>query len=87
MLLKVKYQDEIARNDRAVLLLVSENEVWFPLSAIQFCQGMYFTISDNFAIKKGVFGRPLYHKPNVIEPIYGQDPINELRYNSKRGDR
>lgn len=86
MLVKVKIKDVIHETAGALLLLVSEREVWFPKKAIKRWIGSSIVISQELAISKDVRYSAYTHIPERIDPIYGQEAIDDLRFNpSERG--
>jgi hypothetical protein len=86
MKVKVHYKDILAETEKAVLFLVSEQEVWFPRSRFGWGKGSYIVCDDDFADLKGVSYSNLYHTPPIIKPIVNQEACDELRFNPIGGD-
>ncbi len=78
MRVKVRIKDRIADTGKAVLLLVSEQEIWFPKAAIRWGKGNYIICSQKLAEQKGIRYSPLLHIPDRIEPVYNQEAIDDL---------
>lgn len=85
MQVKVRYKDILARTAKAVLLLVSEEEVWFPTAHLRWGQGRYIICPEWLAKSKNVRYSAYIHIPDKIEPIFNQDAIDELRFDSGQG--
>lgn len=81
MRVKVKYKDILAETAKAVLLLVSESEIWFPKSQITWGKGAFVVCQKSLAEAKGCRYTTWQHIPDVIEPVYNQEPLDELRFN------
>lgn len=78
--MKIKVKDQIAETEKALCLLVSEEEVWFPKSKINRWIGNSIVIPEWLAMEKGVKFTAFTHIPDKIEPQYDQEPIDELRF-------
>lgn len=86
MQVKIRIHDILAETDKAVLLLVSEQEVWFPKSSIRWATGNYIICSKRLAEEKQLRFYPLLHIPEKIEPQYNQEPIDEIVYRTESGN-
>lgn len=86
MRVKVRFKDHLAASDHATLFLISTDEVWLPNWAFRYGQGRTLIVDRNIAIQKGVKFSEYVHIPDPIEPVRNQEPIDELRYDTKSGD-
>lgn len=85
MLVKVKFKDILAQTNKAILFLISEEEVWFPKKHFRFLrQGAAFICPLWLAQEKMVKYTSYIHFPEKIDPVYNQEPIDELRFDSSR---
>lgn len=79
MKVKVRIEDVLYETGKAVLFLVSNKEVWIPRACFKWLSWKYIVVDFRFAESKGLVFKQLYHKPKLIEPVYNQEPIDELR--------
>jgi len=77
-LVKVKIKDILHQTEKATLFLISESEIWLPNKLFRFGKGNYITLWNDIANSKNLDYDTLYHEPEKIEPVYNQQPINEL---------
>jgi len=80
--IKAKYHDVIANTNKATLFLFEEKEIWIPNKLFRFMEGSYIKLPPFIAKDKNIKASKVgseYHKPKDIEPIYNQEPIEELK--------
>lgn len=80
---KAKYHDIIASTEKAVLFLFEEKEIWIPNKLFRFMEGKNIRIPPFIANEKKIKAdkiKPVYFKPKDIEPVFNQQPIEELTY-------
>ena len=63
-----------------LIMVKNVGDVWFPTKLISKYVGNNIVIPEWLAIEKGLKYTNYIHIPEPIEPIYGQEAINELRY-------
>lgn len=83
MRVKVKINDILAITEKATLLLIGKNEIWLPNRAFRFGRGRYIIVDKGIAVSKGIKFKEYMHIPEKMEPIYNQEAIDELKYDSK----
>ena len=85
-LVKVKFEDLAAETPKAYLVsLWGKPKKWIAKSVIKstdfYGKGFIFILPKWYAEKNGLqytdFSK--YHRPKPIEPVYNQEPIDELR--------
>lgn len=79
---KAKYHDVIATTRKATLFLFEEKEIWIPNKLFRFMEGSYIKLPPFIADSKNLKGvkiKPIIYQPKKLEPIYNQEPIEELR--------
>ena len=76
-MVKVRYQDILARTDRAILFLIAEREIWLPVRYLRFGQGRTMFLPLWLAREKSVDYREAYHHP-VKMKIENVEVIQEL---------
>ena len=80
---KAHYHDIIKTTEKAVLFLFEEREVWIPNKLFRFMEGKNIRIPNFIAIEKNIKANKIechHHQPKHIEPVFNQQPINELVY-------
>lgn len=80
---KVKYHDIVASTQKAVLFLFEDREIWIPNKLFRFMEGKNIRIPNFIAREKKIKAdkiKPYNHQPKEIEPVFNQEPINELVY-------
>jgi len=75
---KVKYCDIIKKTPKATLFLFNKREIWVPNKLFSYLKGQYISIPHFIAKEKGLDIKLLYHTPEKIEPVFNQEPINDL---------
>ena len=83
--LRLKYKDIITETDKAILFLIRGEEYWLPKSSFRWCySGRYILVNENILEEKNLlaFAKPYRHIPEKMEIKYGQETIDELRFNS-----
>ena len=63
-----------------LIMVKNVGNVWFPTKMIFKYVGNNIVIPEWLAKEKGVQYKNYMHIPKPIEPKYGQEAINELRY-------
>lgn len=82
--LRLKYEDTIAETEKAMLFLIRGEECWLPKWSFRWCySGRYILVNENILEEKNllVFARPYRYIPEIMEINYGQEAIDELRFN------
>lgn len=80
---KAHYHDIITSTERAVLFLFEDREIWIPNKLFRFMEGKNIRIPNFIAREKKIKAdkiKPYNHQPKEIEPVFNQEPINELVY-------
>ena len=83
---KVRIHDVLANTAKATLFLISEREVWLPNACFRFCGGSHILVDQDMAKEKDLKSAPQLHIPDKIEPEFGQQAIEELRYGETAND-
>lgn len=67
-----------------MLFLIRGGEYWLPKWSFRWCyNGQYILVNKNILEDKNLleFAKPYLHTPEKMEVKYGQEAIDELRFN------